>query len=50
LLLKKEDVPVMPAEYHKQSGIIWDLEWMLENRIIGNKKFIVFDSCNEIRR
>jgi len=49
LLMKKEDVPIMPPEYFRQSGIIWHLGWMLEVRVIGNKKFIVFDFCKDFR-
>jgi len=49
LLLKKEDVPVMSPEYHRQSGIIWHLGHMIERGIIGDKKFLVFHSCKDFR-
>jgi len=48
LLIRKEDVPIMPPEYFKLSGIIWHLDciYCKANR---KKRCIVFNSCKEFR-
>jgi len=47
--MRKEDVPIMPPEYFRQSGIIWHLGYMIERGLIGNKRFIIFHSCKDFR-